>query len=367
MPIITVIFVLWLGYSLWRGYQKGFWLTTVDLLAFVCAYIACVIWGANVNDMLGFNGLAMLLGYGLVYLLGVLCIGVLPGWLLRRVIKREHRMARSGAALGALTGVVSGLAGVWVYQLLLAAMQLGGGVSAPLLADSAAADRLLQNAAGNLMGSVSRAATASVETDPLTKAIAVQLAEKPAETLADVRALGRSAELEALLQSSRAQAAVEAADSDALAETKEFKAFVGHPAFAATRAQMLTDLPETAPGGTMADGEQADSKLAASVAQLWRKADHLRHDPEVLDLMTDPEIRQMLDEKKLTELLMHPKGRLLVARVMQAPAATEPTDRSEAAADQEVLKKAPLQEAPSYRWVDENGMTHFSDNPPESN
>lgn len=367
MPIITVIFVLWLGYSLWRGYQKGFWLTTVDLLALICAYIACVIWGPQVNDMLGFNGVAMLFGYGLVYLLVVLCVGVLPGWLLRRAIKQEHRMARSGAALGALTGVVSGLAGVWVYQLLLAAMQLGGGASEPLLAEPVGADRLLQNVAGDMMGSVSRAATASVETDPLTKALAVQLAEKPAETLADVRILGRSAELEALLQSSQAQAAIQAADSDALAETKEFKAFAGHPALAATREQMLTDLPEKAEGGTAAESKLADRELAASVAQLWRKADHLRHDPEVLDLMTDPDIRQMLDEKKLTDLLLHPKGRQLVERVMKAPAATEPTATPEPTADQGVQKKAPLQDAPSYRWVDENGMTHFSDNPPESN
>ncbi|TVZ37952.1 uncharacterized protein DUF4124 [Alteromonadaceae bacterium 2753L.S.0a.02] len=376
MSLITVIFLAWVGYSLVRGYQKGLWLGLLDILAFLCAYVGSYIWGPMVNASLNWAGLTALGGYLLVYVLIYVCVGMIPKLFVGRVLQSLGRQAFAGAGLGLVTGVVSGLVGIWAYQFFSATASVSN-TNTELTASTpddapAVLDTTLENTANKLMGEASRMGASLSGAGGLEAELAGKFAEQPAQMMTDLKALGDSAELQTFLTSPHIQQAMRSNNMDALIESPEFQALIRLPAFAEMRDLAESQAGENAGVNQDIGVRDADYFIATQISNIWRKTNNLRSDPEINRLMQDPQVRELLEKKDLAGLMSNSKARELLRRLMsQQEAGSAPINSSGATTQDraqqipETAESAPTAEPSQiYQWRDDQGVMRYSDQPP---
>ena len=131
MNVTDIILLLILGFAGYRGYQRGFMVSLLSIIAFLIAIILAFFfldWGVQMLDDLveGFNGVLPYLAFVLIF------IGVAIGI---NIIGKMFKKAIDLTLLGSFDSVAGGVVGIlkWVFGLsLLIWLSQNVGIEIPL-------------------------------------------------------------------------------------------------------------------------------------------------------------------------------------------------------------------------------------------
>jgi len=104
--IVTPMFIIWVAYSLYRGYRRGLWRGLFTLAALVVAYVGCYLWAPTISNLLLERGWSLFASYSTaffsLYALLYLTVAELPNWVLRKWLSSVAPQHWWGLAWGAV-------------------------------------------------------------------------------------------------------------------------------------------------------------------------------------------------------------------------------------------------------------------------
>ncbi|WP_185232349.1 CvpA family protein [Teredinibacter franksiae] len=376
--IVTPMFIIWVAYSLYRGYRRGLWRGLFTLAALVVAYVGCYLWAPTISNLLLERGWSLFASYSTaffsLYALLYLTVAELPNWVLRKWLSSVAPQHWWGAGLGGCAGIVSGLVFIWTFSLLQAAVSLQ---AEPVGASNQSMEikkPAVVSVANALMAEVTRAGAGIAGVDPLQTEVMVTFSREPQKALQDLHSLGQSKQLQAFLSDSDIQHYMATENLDGLIESAAFQNVITLPALEGVRQMARV---EASSGGREAGVREGDLYLAARYTEARNRLDLMRDDPRLQAIVADPEVKAMIEKRDIPGLLTNSKVQNLMALVMsgevmsgEIPQSREPQTEVGVGAGLESPPRAPVNipVAPvkMYKWRDQSGQIRYSDSPPEN-
>ncbi len=390
MKITTLVFFALLIFFIWRGYQKGFIGSITRILSWVVAYPAALIFTPMTANLLmqhtALTGVIVyfVAGAGIFLLVSFVVSLLLTG--IGKLIP-DNKITNTGskiggAGVGVLVGALTGLLAVYLLGLLLPAglpatqsalhtktpaeaintntvANSSPGTAVPALRDlQQANDSFIEASAKKLMGTAAATLVDLAVEDKTTSQVAKAFVQDPQAMLGHVQQMSHSGQMQSLLADENVQSLLTTGDTQALTRNPEFKALIENPSMQALMAQ--SDVSSDA--GTQAAAEK--------MVYAWNRVQMLKHDPRVIAIVTDPEFQQQLNATNKLPLMMNPKLNQLTQIIF-----SQETIAANGMSGYEVVDQTQYQPADSkgedntdtptriYRWTDENGQVHFSDQP----
>ncbi|WP_166990971.1 CvpA family protein [Pseudomaricurvus alkylphenolicus] len=367
MDIANTVILICIAFFAWRGYRAGALKACGQILALIAGYAGSLRFTESVAQTLeaqiqspAIRYLTVAVGLFVAASLAVKLLVYLMAKPLPEGFVKVPIVRWGGASVGAVAGFVIALLVLWFYGILTAALQQmpSTGIYAQLREnnpppDSDSIGQKLVDRASHMV--VHQIVQLSDDTSPSGTAMA-QLMTQPAETLQTFQRLSQSSPLKALLSKPANQQVLLGGDKNAITNLPDFQAL---------REQ--EDMRSLFPPGQVSDQQLADVMIT-----YLQRGLALRQDPELQALLQDPEVQQQLQSGNPIGLLTHPKtSRLMTALLSTAEpsaAASEQEaprgERSPPPADvsqEDAMPALPEPATRIYRWVDENGHTHYSD------
>ncbi len=390
MKITTLVFFALLIFFIWRGYQKGFIGSITRILSWVVAYPAALIFTRMTANLLmqhtALTGVIVyfVAGAGIFLLVSFVVSLLLTG--IGKLIP-DNKITNTGskiggAGVGVLVGALTGLLAVYLLGLLLPAglpatqsalhtkppaeaintntvANSSPGTAVPALRDlQQANDSFIEASAKKLMGTAAATLVDLAVEDKTASQVAKAFVQDPQAMLGHVQQMSHSGQMQSLLADENVQSLLTTGDTQALTRNPEFKALIENPSMQALMAQ--SDVSSDA--GTQAAAEK--------MVYAWNRVQLLKHDPRVIAIVTDPEFQQQLNATNKLPLMMNPKLNQLTQIIF-----SQETIAANGMSGYEVVDQTQYQPADSkgedntdtptriYRWTDENGQVHFSDQP----
>ena len=381
--IVDLCCALIIGLLSFLGYRRGLILTALKMGGLLLAYVGAFFLYRPMGRLMGMLTslqplLADALGGFLVFNV-VLALFALAAFLVKRSRKRLEKQENAaektlpgggkpgrigGALLGGLYG--SGLAVLLVWALLL--LQSIGAFQTPEVArtvSGAAAKPLIEWFAYALVHQ-------ACQNDTAARA-ASRVASEPRKAVSDLNAVVNDPRFQSLFGDVRllevlANHPDKAQSHPAMQQLARDPGFVERAAFLG-----LVDRDQKAP----LPPEQALGQMANRLAPMARTVRTLAEDPEIQQLVSDPALKLKLESQDLFGLANDPKMNRLATRVLQTlkaesdrptPSAAPPkSGKANTEPDAEAASPAPRPAAktPIFKWVDKQGVTHFSQHPPD--
>ena len=153
-----------------------------------------------------------------------------------------------------------------------------------------------------------------------------------------------------LLQDSDVRTALDSQNPAALLNSPAFKQLIANPDFIALTNEL-----------NLADsGEQKNKQLAIKLTSIWAQVKQVQNNPQYLEIVQDPEIKQMLQSGNAYKLLNSAK----IERLLQIISSSKtPEIIYQESVYQEISERQQktLEKKAVYRWVDKDGKVHYSD------
>lgn len=391
MQVTTLVFFALLIFFTWRGYQKGFIGSITRILSWIVAYPAALIFTPAVAALLMQH--TLLTGVIVYFVAGAgifLLVSFIVAFALTHIGKLvpESDAATTsskigGAGVGVLVGALAGLLAVYLMGLVLTPKPLPAqhletdsiasanttsattnGASAPgvpALRDlERSRDSFIEASAKKLMGAAAATAVDLAVEDKTASQVAKAFVQDPQIMLGHVQEMTNSGQMQSLMADETIQSLLTTGDTQALMRNPEFKALIENPSMQALMAQ--SDVNSDA-------GAQA---AAEKMVLAWNRVQLIKHDPRIIAIVNDPEFQQQLNSPNKLPLMLNPKLNQLTQIIFnQEPIplngmsnyevididTQQPATAGEANAEQ---NQNPTQ---IYRWTDENGRVHYSDQP----
>ncbi len=363
MDMITGVMIACVLFFAYRGYKAGFVLSLGRIASLVAGYGAALLLSqalsAWLQQQLGWSAPASLiiasLGLFIVISGGV---NSLVKFLFRRFPKTFQRswfMRWGGAGVGATGGYLAAVVTLWFYTLLLSTINVASPTMGERLQKTAGLDTAEQSLGQQLVQKTTTVLAntvleASAPQDPVAQATAMLMAH-PQSTLEILQRLSQNSHLNALLKAPGNQQVIAAGDTQAIVALKDFKQLKQDPDM-----QLL-----------FGEDKITDQQMAQLLVTYWRRAEHLSNDQELQQLLQDPELQKKLQQGNPMAVLTHPGGRKLLGALLK------PIDENTDPANSNSPSTASPPEEPDrepatsldnvHRWVDDEGRTHFSDQP----
>lgn len=395
MQVTTLVFFALLIFFTWRGYQKGFIGSITRILSWIVAYPAALIFTPSVAALLMQH--TMLTGLVVYFIAGAsifLLVSFMVAFALTHVGKLvpESEAATTGskiggAGVGVLVGALAGLLAVYFMGLVLTPKPLPAqhlesdptasanptnattnattnGATAPgvpALRDlERSRDSFIEASAKKLMGAAAATAVDLAVEDKTASQVAKAFVQDPQTMLGHVQQMTNSGQMQSLMADENIQSLLTTGDTHALMRNPEFKALIENPSMQALMAQ--SDVNSDA-------GAQA---AAEKMVLAWNRVQLIKHDPRIIAIVNDPEFQQQLNSPNKLPLMMNPKLNQLTQIIfnqetipvngMSNYEVIDVNTNQPATADQQ---NAEQNQTPTqiYRWTDENGRVHYSDQP----
>lgn len=331
---------LWLVFAVYRGYRKGLLVGVSGVLGLLLAYPVCF-WGAEplaglFRNYLDMNWLTALILSVLGLYLGT---ALLVSGLVKVLCKRSA-MTSSGSPFGAIFGfiwgVVSAAVFLWCLVLFKSALALDSPVSS------------LETRAVSIVGKAVNAGIELSGLDGMHAAGAQAMLRDPEEFVESFRALAKSEAFRHFLNDPLAAERMAESDLQGLLSTPSYKTLTNQPAFA-----LLFD-----------NMENAQEDVALRVMQGWQRMQVLKDDPEVGEILQDPEVKDLLEKGNPLLLLTNDKVQHLMERVMSSDLPVENIHENDVPGGLSKNSRSLADKAsatPIYRWRDERGVWQYSD------
>lgn len=380
---IVLACVAWLG---WRGYERGVIRTLQRLVSMVAAYAACYVAMVPVAGWMqaqfSWPLIPSYLASALVCFVGAaVIVEYLVSLLADAVEDRGVEPAHiPGALLGVVLGALLGIVTVWLGGIVLDAYHLQGRDAAQMATPTATQDPVRQ-LAGQLVGDVvEQTLSSGMDENSLVPVMTSQLLSNPVQLTQQVMQVSQSDAMRAIFADPYAQQLMLAGQAQALQEHPHFQTLMALP----EAREILTVLGE---GTVTGQDIQPDEKVARLLVDMYQRASRVQRDPRFLKLAEKPEFKQLAQNPSPVAMLTNPVLSELAEIVFDPaplPVVMEAPDES-ALQRLEPLEWESLDAAPAtvvdpsapeqaiaepqgkvmYRWTDENGRKHYSENKPE--
>lgn len=392
MQVTTLVFFALLVFFTWRGYQKGFIGSITRILSWIVAYPAALIFTPTVAALLMQH--TVLTGLIVYFIAGAgifLLVSFIVSFALTHIGKLvpESEAATTGskiggASVGVLVGALAGLLAVYFMGLVLTPKPLptqdleSDSAGMPHLASppqgstvqgvpnvrdlERSKDSFIEASAKKLMGAAAATAVDLAVEDKTASQVAKAFVQDPQTMLGHVQQMTHSGQMQTLMSDEKIQSLLTTGDTHALMHNPDFKALIENPSMQALMAQ--ADVNSDA-------GAQA---AAEKMVLAWNRVQLIKHDPRVLAIVTDPEFQQQLNSPNKLPLMLNPKLNQLTQIIFNQESIpvngmnnyqvidVNTTQSTSTTADKQNAEenKKPTQ---IYRWTDENGRVHYSDQP----
>lgn len=374
MTIVWILFAGWVLYFALRGYLQGIWVTLLGLFGFAVAYGASLLWAKDAGVAIQGYGLgstaAMMVASVVIFILAYLLASTLPKLFLEKWLDKKTFIARlAGAGAGTVLGCFSGLVIVWGATFLSAAWQsrAGNTVSAQLVVPQP-----LATAAGKLIGGVAQAGSKAVGAKEIHSQLMGALLANPEQFVEGFSSLSDSGVMEQFFNDGTAQYYMARKDYASLQQTPAFKNIAQQEG-----VQSISKLALAGKDGDPAKVQQSEinETLAHNMTFVWRRMEYLKTNPEVQQILNDPEVIKLVQDKNPLNIMFNAKVSRLVDLIMQEDSAMESHDFTQLKPGNplgglgEVKPEASRTVKPVkiYKWVDDNGNMQYTDydNTPE--
>jgi hypothetical protein len=186
--------------------------------------------------------------------------------------------------------------------------------------------------------------------------LTAQVLQTPDVTVRRIQSLANSRAFQSFFLNEANQAVLNSGRIELMVNNREFAQLVKQPDFVALLSPLLeqsSELPEA-------------EQYAIKIKNIWSRAQFVKYDTQAQTIINDPEIKQMLSQSNYVELLNSNKLITLFERLTSEDAKRfslghykqQPTTRLE----KTTVKSIKQQKL--YKWVDEKGRVHYSDQKP---
>lgn len=368
--LIILVFCLWVLFQARKGFRNGIWMSLLLLTGFALAYVVTFLAGGQVSDFvagLGFDSeYRLLVVYPAVFFGVSALVQFIPPLLFPSLKNRTRASAFWGAGFGVLTGVFTGLIGVWFFSLAEVALQSKGHengarvVQAITLPEERAA---LEEMASTLVAESTEFGLKLSGMDAADAELSASVARQPAQVMRNLQDTLASPEMRGVISNPQIQRMMALNDVGSLRASPAFQELANLDA-----AQNL--LAVLAENGKNQD--EAEQFLAEQLTFIWRRLQYLKNDAEVQAFLRDEQLQSLVRENNFAAMMMNAKFQQLVGVVLDRNHDMSEIDfaamiDSPEESDQTRIKHrsfVPEQNnrpAAIYKWIDENGSVQYSD------
>jgi len=347
MDLLLIIFIVIILISAFRGYKSGINIIISRIISIVVAYISAILftdsfahWLQQISPIKGL--IAYAIAGTILFTITSILLSFALSSLTRMITDGSSKIsgasAISGALFGGVTGCFFAILVVWFISSFQGILQVKKGEEVVVSSFQKATQTVVAGAIKGIVGVVSD------DSDIATGA--AQLLSNPAENIQHFNRLSKQGVLRNLLQDNVVRAALDSQDPQTLLNSVAFQQLLDNSDFIAlTKSLDLSEIKQ-----------ERDNQIAFKITKTWAQINQVQNDPEYLELMQDPEVKQGFQTGNLFKLMNSEK----VERLLKIISSSEtPQIKLEDIRD----NNYPFQtkETKIYRWVDDDGKVHYSD------
>lgn len=370
--INSVVILACAGFFAWRGYEYGLIQNIKGFISIVSAYLACYFFSAVVAELL-----AQYFGWQPVpsYIAAAVILFVTVSFLIRFSLQllidklEEHDVepARvAGSAAGVVLGLLLGILVVWTGNIVYDAIHIRTQNTAVLeTRELDPVRKLTGDLVGEAVGYVVQHKTGD---DRLTPAVTTNLISDPVGMTHKIIAVSKSESIKIFFTDPAIQEMMRQNRFDELTRQPAFIEMMKQPVNREVFGTLSMSIKEA--------GLTEEQRIARLVTDMWQKSQRLLNDPRFLAMANNPEYRALLGNP--AALLASPAlgefADIVFSDAPLAPLPDTPAGVHEAEFAPPVAPVSSIEQTPPietsqeptiYRWTDENGRIHFSENKPE--
>jgi len=358
--VIVACMVLYLGY---RGYRNGLLKSVSRILSLLAGYLCAIFYTGQftrvVESQLPLQGIAAVIVASLALFIGASLAVALIFWALAKILFDGAPVSTAssigGAAVGSATGILLAIIIVWGFAFARDAFDTDPATSSR----PSDIERLANRAAG-------KAATAAMSlgsSNPEVIRLGGALFESPAEITRLAQRLGRSEELSILLNDPENLVVLNRGDYTAVQKLPAFQQLVNNPDTRALAA--ATGLVDEAGK----NNQSLETALAIRLTDVWGRAQRVKNDARVQEILGDPEFQQKIRSGNPLALLTNQRLLELASIIFSETPVPDGIANQPASGQSQ---RSATQVTPSdtvkklYRWTDDSGRVYYSDVEPGS-
>lgn len=365
--VSTLVFLMVLIYSVWRGYRRGFQSGMVELVGLAVAYaVAWIAWqpfGHALSESGWFPGLSAYLAAPCMLFFGVSLAFQIPHLFLRSMMKRREARGDSvlsqrvaGAVLGLGTGFVYAVLAVWSVMFLLR--------------DGVEERHVIERISGRIVGATVAFLLDSRNASDTrgVKDIVQALTRDPGTAVKQLENLTRHEGLQQLLSTPEIQRQLTSGQPEELARTPEFRALLQDPALSRTCIDLgLLDSDDP--------DETRGLRLARVLSRTYQKLEQVKNHPELRAALQDPAWVHAMEQGDMGTILTDPRSLQIARLLLESPVPPSLAETPNAPPQPGPLQESatpstpkpaelPVKDRTFYKWKDEQGRLHITDEPP---
>jgi len=349
MSIITSVFLIIVGFFLWRGYRQGFAKSLAQILSLAIAYPAAIFLTNPLAHFIfahtAFTGM-------LVYFAAGSFIFFIVTFTVTNLLKRfaqtlpvnqftVNGSKLGGAVIGVLVGGIVGL--IAVYAIGLA--QKFQTKQPDLSVQTSSNESLIEAISKTFVGTAVSTATQFALHDKIATHITEAFTQDPQAMLTHMQKLNNDGELRILITDPEIQSLLKKGDTQTLLKDWRFQHLMNNQDMQA----MLINTEDNQ------SGKFSQQIAAENMVSAWRHTYAIKNDPRIVAIINDAEFQQQLNSPNKLPLMLNPKLKELTDIIFSSEHPVESID------------PVAVPAAQIYRWTDSSGRVHYSDEPVKNN
>lgn len=359
--LYILILLAAVSYFVYQGYRKGIVKLLLRVLGLAIAYTVTFLFAPGVahwlNQSSTLNGL---LGYLVaaiaLFVITSVITDLLFSFIYNRLTNKGQNLSSpnriAGAAVGSLIGVFVGLLLVWAGstgEQILKRPVADSTATAPTVEFSA-----VEKWSRQFISQLVKSAMSVTTDQPELAEVTAKLMETPEVTIHHVRGLTSSEEFRDLFLDPRNQSVLNQGDVNAIAQLPAFRRLLNQPDFKALQSELYTDSNDQQP-------------MAEKIRDMWARAQFVQNDPQTQAIINDPGLRELFNRGDVLKLLNSEKITQLFERLVspEAVAYSQQLKAAEPSTRLTTTDESDIKSNKIYRWVDEKGQIHYSDEKPK--
>lgn len=368
MTISWIVFLVFIAIFAYRGYRHGIWAASARIISLILAYVVALLFTLQLAPIIEDNtiiqGVAALVSAGMLLFFTTSFLLSLLFFLLGKMMGAEKPSplsARLGAAMGAVIGSVIGLAAVFFISYLIEVLPKNRLPNSVQNHQTNGIERLARFAASKLVTWVSDFG----ELDSSTAKISAALVREPGVMVKHIQNLQQNRDVKALFSDESNRATLQTGNLESIQSLPAFKNLVNNP-----------DVQSLMTVSGLDDEGNGEAALAEQMSTVWQRAELLKNDQRIQEILRDPEFQQQLKSGNPMVLLNNAEFMEIASKLLVGSegaengfANTQGNQSSSTASPDTVPnlnpkpKPKPKEEPTIYRWVDDDGNIHYSDSP----
>jgi len=357
MNFTFVLFLSIVAVSAFRGYRSGILIIAARVVSLALAYVAAILFSNSAATLLqkhtAIEGLiAYMVAGTLVFVITSILLSSLFSLLKRKFTPKSTETNRTssvaGGLFGAVVGGIVGLMAVWFASTIQEILMVKKGQP---IAKSSVFERTAKELTSKAIGGIVIGTTGDSD---LAKG-AAKLLSSPAQNIQHFNQLSQSGELRNLFQNPEVRSALDSQNPAALLNSTAFKRLSANTDFIALTNELNLTGSGSGSGIGTGTGEQKNKQLAIKLTSIWAQVKQVQNNPQYLEIVQDPEIKQMLQSGNAYKLL----GSAKIERLLKIISSSKTPEITYQELNNQSAK--PKEQKAIYRWVDQDGKVHYSD------